>query len=285
MGESKMKNVHADNHRGIKKPFYRKWWVWLLIIVGVYILFSLFQAIGESNEQIFLDVKDSTVTLNKKAEANVEFTTNKENKYTLTDVASGKKLASSQAKTGHEGITMYTSGKYKLTVFDNGAKESKIITVKPLRIKASELTDDNSSTTTKTDSKSKAMNFGQGDMVGNGDMVASITVNSVQLVGADNDMVVDVSSNYDGMQQYAIVNYTVKAIKGEIPLDDFDGSELSIADSNGTIGTQSSNRDPGTPDTLSEGQSADLRIGVGLKHSGNDMTIKFNNLTWKGQAQ
>ena len=285
MEESKMKNVHADNHRGIKKPFYRKWWVWLLIIVGVYILFSLFQAIGECNEQIFLDVKDSTVTLNKKAEANVEFTTNKENKYTLTDVASGKKLASSQAKTGHEGITMYTSGKYKLTVFDNGAKESKIITVKPLRIKASELTDDNSSTTTKTDSKSKAMNFGQGDMVGNGDMVASITVNSVQLVGADNDMVVDVSSNYDGMQQYAIVNYTVKAIKGEIPLDDFDGSELSIADSNGTIGTQSSNRDPGIPDTLSEGQSADLRIGVGLKHSGNDMTIKFNNLTWKGQAQ
>lgn len=256
--------------------------LWLSLVALLFIVFTT--ACG-NKETIFLKMDNTTATLNKKVEAKFTFKTNKGNKYTVTDVKTGQKLGTKKADSGNEELTLFDVGKYKLTVYFNGDKKSKIITVKPLRIKASELTGESSSSKNKSESKSKAMNFGQGDMVGNGDMVASITVNSVQLVGPDDVSVTDVSHNYDGMQQYAIVNYTVKAIKVEIPLDDFDGSELSIADSNGTIGTQSSNRDPGTPDTLSEGQSADLRIGVGLKHSGNDITVKFNNLTWKGQAQ
>lgn len=72
-------------------------------------------------------------------------------------------------------------------------------------------------------------------------------------VNPDDVSVTDISHNYSGMQQYVIVNYTVSSVKGDIPLDDFDESELSVADSNGTFGTQSSNRDNGVPDTLSEG--------------------------------
>lgn len=256
--------------------------LWLSLMVLLFI--TLTTACG-SKETVFLKMDNTTATLNKKVEAEFTFHTNKDNKYTVTDIKTGQKLGTQKANSGDEDLTLYDAGKYRLTVYFNGDKKSKIITVKPLRIKTSDLTDESSPSSATSTSKSQAMSFGQGDMVGNGDMVASITVNSVQLVGPDDVSVTDVSHNYDDMQQYAIVNYTVKAIKSEIPLDDFDGSELSIADSDGTIGTQSSNRDPGTPETLSEGQSADLRVGVGLKHSGNDMTIKFNNLTWKGQAQ
>ena len=243
----------------------------------IFIIYAAFRP----QETLFLDVDNNTATLNKKVEVKFNFKTNAGNKYTVTDIKSGQKMGTKTANSGNETLTLYDAGKYKLTVYLNGDKESKTLTVKPLRVSTAELTGDTKSNPTK----SKALAFGKSDMVGNGDMVADMTVNSVQKVDPSDSMVVDVSSNYDGMQQYVIVNYTIKAIKGDIPLDDFDGSELSVTDSNGTIGTQSSNRDNGMPDTLSEGQSADLRIGVCLKHSGNDVTIKFNDLTWKGQIQ
>lgn len=255
----------------VKKPLYKKWWFWLLAVIVIFIIYVAFKP----QETLFLDVDKDTVTMNKKAHATFKFHTNKGNKFTVFD-SDGEKVYTDTATGGKwDTLGMIRAGRYKITVYKDGEKESKNFTIKP------SVTNDSG----KTSSSSKPMEFGKGDMVGNSDMVADVTVNSVQEVDASNDMVVDVSSNYDGMQQYVIVNYTVSSIKGNIPLDDFDGSELSVADSNGTIGTQSSNRDNGTPDTLSEGQSADLRIGVGLKHSGNDVTIKFNNLTWKGQIQ
>lgn len=260
-----------------KKPLYKKWWFWLPTVVVIILIYFIFRP----QETLFLDVDNNTATLNKKVEAKFNFKTNAGNKYTVTDIDSGQKMGTKTANSGNETLTLFDAGKYKLTVYLNGNKESKTLTVKPLRISTTKLTGN----TTSDSTKSKALAFGKGDMVGNGDMVADVTVNSVQKVDPSDSMVVDVSSNYEGMQQYVIVDYTVSSIKGDIPLEDFDGSELSVADSNGTIGTQSSNRDNGTPDTLSEGQNADLRIGVGLKHTGNDVTIKFNNLTWKGQIQ
>lgn len=269
MGENIMKS---------KKPFYKKWWFWLLAVVVVALLYIMFKP----QERLFLDVDKDTVTMNEKSHATFKFQTNKGNKFTVFD-SDGEKVYSDKA-TGDKWDTlgMIRADKYKLTVYKDGQKESKYFTIKPRPIAN---TSNNTTSYNDTSSNSKPMAFGKGDMVGNSDMAADITIKSVQKVDPSNDMVVDVSSNYSGMQQYVIVNYTVSSVKGDIPLDDFDGSELSVADSNGTIGIQSSNRDNGTPDTLSEGQNADLRIGVGLKHSGNDVTIKFNDLTWKGQIQ
>jgi len=266
-----------------KKPFYKRWWIWLLAVVVIAILYFMFKP----SESLFLDVDKDTVTLNKKVEAKFNFKTNAGNKYTVTDLSNNKKMGTKTANSGNEQLTLFDAGKYKLTVFLNGDKESKTLTVKPLKMNVNDLLKDSESSS-KSDTSSngsKPMAFGKGDMVGNSDMAADITVTSVQKVDPSDVSVTDISHNYSGMQQYVIVNYTVKSEKGDIPLDDFDGSELSVADSNGTIGTQSSNRDNGVPDTLSVGQSADLRIGVGLKHSGSDVTIGFNDLSWKGQIQ
>ncbi|KRK65757.1 hypothetical protein FC72_GL000202 [Companilactobacillus tucceti DSM 20183] len=207
-------------------------------------------------------------------------------------MSNNTKMGTKKAESGDETLTLYYSGKYKLTVFLNGYKKSKILTVKPFRTNTDELLDNNKSSSpnnesssSSNDSSKKTMIFGQSDMVGKGNLVAQIQIDSVQKVDANNDMVTDISHNYEGMKQYVLVNYTVTAIKGTVPLDDFDGSELSVADSNGTIGTQSSNRDNGIPDTLTEGQNAQLRIGVGLKHDGINVTVGFNNLSWQGQIQ
>lgn len=259
------------NEEKTKKPLYKKWWLWLLVLAVIASLYFIFKP----QEHFFLDVDKTTVTMNKKSHATFKFQTNKGNKFTVYD-SDGEKVYTDKA-TGKkwDELGMIRAGKYKLTVYRGNEKESKSFTVNPHKV-----SNDNSNS-----NNTKPLAFGKGDMVGNTDMAATITVDSVQKVDPSNDMVVDVSSNYSGMQQYVIVNYTVSSVKGEIPLDDFDGSELSVADSNGTIGVQSSNRDNGVPDTLSEGQNANLRIGVGLKHSGNNVTIKFNDLTWKGQIQ
>lgn len=270
--------TRSSRHRkeNTKKHFYKKWWIWLLAVIVIALLYFMFKP----QEHLFLDVDKDTVTMNKKSHATFKFQTNKGNKFTVFD-SDGEKVYTDTA-TGQKWDTlqMIRAGKYKLTVYRDNEKESKDFTINPHETASSESNNDSSSS-----SSSKPMDFGKGDMVGNSDMVASITVNSVQKVDPDDVSVTDISHNYSGMQQYVIVNYTVSSVKGDIPLDDFDGSELSVADSNGTIGTQSSNRDNGVPDTLSEGQNANLRIGVGLKHSGNEVTVKFNDLTWKGQIQ
>lgn len=256
-----------------KKPFYKKWWVWL--ILGVFIIVIIYLMVPK--EQAILSVDTKNITQQANGEAKFKFSTNKGNKYKIVRISDGTVYGPKVAKTGSVDITLYNSGKFKIISYFNSQRISKKFTIHPYV--------DKETSTKSESSSSKPMDFGKGDMVGNSDMVASITVKSVQKVDPDDVSVTDISHNYSGMQQYVIVNYTVNSVKGDIPLDDFDGSELSVADSNGTIGTQSSNRDNGIPETLSEGQNADLRIGVGLKHAGNEVTIKFNDLTWKGQIQ
>lgn len=257
----------------VKKPLYKKWWFWA--VLGVFIIAIIYLMIPKEQATLSIDTKNITQQADGKAK--FKFSTNEGNKYKIIRISDGAVYGPKVAETGSVDMTLYNSGKFKIISYFNNQKISKKFTIHPYA--------DKKASTKSESSSSKPMDFGKGDMVGNSDMVASITVNSVQKVDPSNDMVVDVSSNYSGMQQYVIVNYTVSSVKGDIPLDDFDGSELSVADSNGTIGTQSSNRDNGVPDTLSEGQNADLRIGVGLKHSGNEVTVKFNDLTWKGQIQ
>lgn len=265
--------------------WYKKWWVWLIFCIIIIVLINL---ASSPKESLFVDLENDTATLNKKSEAKFNFKTNPGNKYSVTDLSNNQNMGTNIADSGSETLTMYDAGKYKLTVYLNDQKESKTILVKkkmPANDAKPNNTKPSNTKSNNTKPSNTVMSFGNSDMVGNGGMVADVKVNSVERVDPDNDMVTDISHNYDGMQQYIIVNYSVSSIRGTIPLDDFDGSELSVADSNGTIGTQSSNRDNGVPEELSEGQNADLRIGVGLKHSGNEVTVKFNNLTWKGQIQ
>lgn len=124
--------------------------------------------------------------------------------------------------------------------------------------------------------------FGKSRILTNGDQKVSMTVTSVQTVGSDDSMVVDVSHNYDGLKQYAIINYKVKALSNDIDLDQFDGSELKVLDSKKESGVMSSNRDSGTPDKLSKGETANLRIGVGFYHNGNTATVGMGNEEWTG---
>lgn len=100
----------------------------------------------------------------------------------------------------------------------------------------------------------KTKKFGQTVNLINGNRIIQMQVESVKNVDPNEVMVTDISHNETDKQQFVIVSYKVTAEKGEINLDQFDGSELSIADSTGEIGTQSSNRDNGTPKNLAQGQ-------------------------------
>ncbi|WP_125708231.1 hypothetical protein [Companilactobacillus zhongbaensis] len=275
------------NHSLIKKMLF-----WILILLFFVALFNLIRTFVTTEEQIFLDVDDTTARLNKDSEATLDFHTNSGNKYSVTDLSTGKNMGSNKAKTGNETLTFYDAGKYKLTVFLNGQKQSKKLRIKPKNIKQKhartiskeEYFDENTDDTQldEAEDSAKVLSFGDEDMLSNDGMVIGIKVNSVQRVDPNDVSVTDISHNYDNMKQYVILNYTITAIKGTIPLDDFDGYNFTVADSNGTIGTSSSNRDPGTPDSLSEGQNANLRIGIGLEHDGDDVSIVFNDIQWQG---
>lgn len=239
---------------------------------------------------MYLEVHNAHDTLKDGSGVKVTFDTNKNNSYKVMNVKTKKVEVKDKADTGKVVLVVHYPGKYKITVSDGRYSKSKTFSVKKGTVeiinkvthsedKNSEPDDDEA----EDDSSKSEMAFGIAAIVGNDDMVADITVNSVQRVSPDDVSVTDISHNYEGMQQYVIVNYHVSAIKGDITMDDFDGSELSVADSNGTIGTASSNRDNGIPDTLSQGQNADLRIGIGLKHTGDNVTVTFNDSVWKGQ--
>lgn len=141
-----------------KKPFYKKWWVWVLAIVVIYILFGIFTP----EEKIFLKLDKDTVTLNKDIEAKTSFDTNKGNKYKVFDYKTNKKLLSGTAKTGRVNLEIPMSGKYKIAVYtDDGQETSKRLTVRPLKLSVNELTnskdssnttDTNNSTDNKTNS-------------------------------------------------------------------------------------------------------------------------------------
>lgn len=262
------------SERNSTTKWYKRWWVWLIGVILLVVL-SIFLIPSEQPE---LSIDTKNITQSENGKAKFTFTTNAGNKYKIIRLSDNAVYGPKVAKSGTVNMTLYSSGLFKLVSYSDKERIAKKFIIHPYKSQ-------NNESNTKDFQNDKSMSFGQSDMVGNSDIVAEITINSVQKVDPSDVSVVDVSSNYSGMEQYVIVNYTVKSIKGDIPLDDFDGSELSVADANGTIGTQSSNRDNGIPDILSENQNADLRIGVGLKHSGNDITVKFNDLTWKGQIQ
>lgn len=122
----------------VKKPFYKKWWLWLTVIVVIVFLYFLFKP----QERLFLEIDKNVTTLTEKNTATFAFKTNKGNKYTVTELANNKKKSTKIAESGDETLTLSNAGKYKLTVYLKGEKESIIFLVKPLKLKFADLTGD-----------------------------------------------------------------------------------------------------------------------------------------------
>lgn len=221
---------------------------------------------AKSKNNLSLNIEKSSVKLGNDQTADVNFSTNKGAKYKVLDKDNNLKQIGKTytTKTGEATLTLNSSGHYRLEVTKDGVIKDKDFTVKDSK------------------AKSETLSFGKSDYLGSGNEIVEITVNSVKQVDSEDSMVVDVSSNDPDTKQFAIVSYTIKAIKGDISLEDFDGSNLTIADSKNTIGSISSNRDNGVPDTLSKGQSVTLRIGVGFNNPSNTATVKFGDDTWTG---
>lgn len=237
------------------------------------------QAKSSSSEKpLTLTLKDNNVTLNSKGEAEIVFSTLKNVKYKVLD----KDNQNSQigktytTKTGNASLTLFDPGHYRLEVKKGDTVKDKDFVIKGNAKQTSE------DETKSSESSEAKLSFGKPALLGDGENVAELTINSVDQVSPGEDMVVDISSNESDKKQFVIVSYTLKAIKGDITVDDFDGSNLSIADSQNQIGSTSSNRDNGIPEELKEGQSIKLRIGAGFVNSGDTSTIVFGNDTWTG---
>ncbi|WP_099973877.1 hypothetical protein [Lactobacillus terrae] len=129
--------------------------------------------------------------------------------------------------------------------------------------------------------KTTYLNPGDAELFKTSDSKITISIDSAQRVDANNDMVTDISHNYDSTTDYVIVNYTVTSLTGSLDTNLVDGSEFNIFDSNQTSTIQSSNRDPGTPDYISDGQTAHLRIGIGLETQSDFIYVKMDDSTWK----
>ncbi len=84
-----------------KKPIYKKWWFWVLIVL-VLIIFG--KAIsGGNSDALYLDVNKTSASLSAdKSEAKISFETNKGNKYVVTDNSSDRQVVSATADTGSE---------------------------------------------------------------------------------------------------------------------------------------------------------------------------------------
>lgn len=134
-----METRMSRNRRSVrhKKPLYKKWWFWVLIVL-VLIIFG--KAIsGGSSDAVFLDVNKTTATLSSdSSEAKISFDTNKGNKYTVTDTSSNKEVVNATADTGSEEITFSSAGEYRIKVERNDETKSKIITIKPANANDSE---------------------------------------------------------------------------------------------------------------------------------------------------
>lgn len=129
-------------------------------------------------------------------------------------------------------------------------------------------------------SKNK-IRIGQSTTFKSGSHVAIVTITSVQKVDPGFSMVNDVSQTFKDLNQFVVVNYTVKCEKGPINMTAFDGAQLSVADADGVIGKCSSGRDEDL-DTLDEGKTADLRIGWGIKSNSPKISVKLRNIEWYG---
>ncbi len=220
-----------------------------------------------SNQHLALHIEKPTVTMGSDETATVDFSTAKNAKYKVLDKDNDNAQVGKTytTKTGSATLTLNSPGHYQLEVTKDNIVNKKNFVVKPAKVKE----------------KVQKLSFGKSTLLGNDSEVVEMSVDSVDQVSSDDSMVVDVSSNESNMKQFVIVTYTIKAVKGTIDLNDFDGSELDVYDSKDTAGSASSNRDD-TPDTLHKGQSAKLRIGFGLHNSSDTATVAFGDNMWTG---
>lgn len=232
---------------------------------------------NKSSDSLKLNVEKTSVTLSDSGTADVNFTTSKNAKYKVLDKDNNNAQIGKTytTKTGNATLTLNSAGHYRLEV-----KKDDKVKDKDFVIKSEKKVE--SSSSEKTESSDTTMAFGKSVMLKSGSTIIELTVNSVNQVSADDSIVVDISSNESDKKQFVIVSYTLKAIKGTITTDDFDGSNLSIADSQNSIGSTSSNRDNGIPDEVKTGQSIKLRIGAGFEHTGDTATVSFGDNTWSG---
>lgn len=172
---------------------------------------------------------------------------------------------------------MHSSGKDESDLRqENKRLKEDLANLKKDRKKVSSSSSKGSSTLSDKDLK-----IGQSVQIKSGGHAATVTVTSVKKVDPSFNMVSDVSENHKDLNQFVIVNYTVKCEKGPINMAAFDGAQLVVADSNGVIGKCSSGRDEAIQ-TLDEGKTADLRIGWGLKSNDSKVTVKIMDYEWAG---
>lgn len=129
--------VSRNRHRYTKKPIYKKWGFWLIILL-LFVVIKVALGMGNSNA-VYLDVDQQTATLKDDADTTIGFETNKGNKYTLTDLSTNHRILHKTASNGSELITFKKAGKYKLTVSNEDNHKSKIIKIKPKKMSTSDL--------------------------------------------------------------------------------------------------------------------------------------------------
>lgn len=148
-------SLHSRSaRRKLKSPFYKKWWFWTIIAIVIILGIGI---VPTRDEETFLDISNPSTTLKSKG-ADINFTTNKGNEYKVVRIGSNKKAYKGIAKDGKETITAYYSGKYRLTVYNNGEKLSKTFKVKPKKTSVSDLIADIQKKSDNTTSNSDANN-------------------------------------------------------------------------------------------------------------------------------
>lgn len=299
-----------------KKPVYKKWWFWLAIAVAFIVLVAFifgrpkkenysaatlekdFSYIENQYNNVTIHLNDKNMTDKKIIKKSTDAKEKIQKKINLLKLnQSYPNITSDLIDIGENEIIVLQSlidqanGKrlksdmksvnkvYKLTnkFIDKYFESSKHQKQKSKSSKIKNNSSDNS-----VNNKKVNLQFGQTADLINGDKIIQMQVETVKNVDPNDSMVTDISHNYPNAKQFVIVTYKVTAEKGDIDLNQFDGSELLIADATGEIGTQSSNRDNGIPQSLSQGQNITLRIGVGFNNTGNTSTVKFLGNTWSG---
>lgn len=174
---------------------------------------------------------------------------------------------------------------YRLDIKLKETLGDKVKTIKFSVYPASNSKANSSSASAQSSSVEKSVPFGTAKAMGNGSMAATVTMISAQQADPNEAGVTDLSHNYPNLKQFIIVTYKVTALTDSIPTDSFDGANFSYVDDQGTMGQTSSNRDPGTAESISKGQSVNLRIGIGLENQSSNLKVEIGNVTFEGAIQ
>lgn len=174
---------------------------------------------------------------------------------------------------------------YRLDIKLKETLGDKVKTIKFSVYPASNSKANSSSASAQSSSVEKSVPFGTSKAMGNGSMAATVTMVSAQQVDPNEAGVTDLSHNYPNLKQFVMVTYKVTALTDSIPTDTFDGANFSYVDDQGSMGQTSSNRDPGTAESIDKGQSVTLRIGVGLENQSSNLKVEIGNVTFEGAIQ